>query len=261
MRFKASYIIRFAGVSLLALMLSSCATGRVSKPKLPPGVEIVYGPPTIPGPTVRQDMYHTVAPGETIWHIAQMYDVDAEKIKKANKVNNVQDIDIGRKLIIPKASPRKNVVTLYPSSKWKYIIIHHSATDMGNSQQFYLAHKKRGWETVGYHFIIDNGSCGKDEGQIETSPRWIKQMNGAHCKAGSMNERGIGICLVGNFSQEKVSSHQMNSLILLVNELRSFYKIPKSNIIGHGQVSGAQTECPGLKFPWQEFWARLDRRR
>lgn len=240
----------------LAVVLSSCATTKAPKPG---GVQTVtYDSPAIPGPHPRE-VYHTVAPGETLWRIAQMYNVDMEKIKKANRVNNVQDIDIGSKLYIPGASPRKNVVTLYPNTKWKYIIVHHSATDMGSSQQFHYAHKKKGWEAIGYHFVIDNGSAGKDKGQIETSPRWIKQQNGAHCRAGGMNENGIGICLVGNFSNDKVSPQQMDSLVRLVKELKRYYKIPSSNIMGHGQVPGAATECPGKKFPWSEFWAKVGR--
>jgi N-acetyl-anhydromuramyl-L-alanine amidase AmpD len=188
-----------------------------------------------------------------------MYEVDIEVIKKVNRISDVTNIDIGQRLYIPNAAQRKNVITLYPSNKWDYIIIHHSATESGNSMEFNKAHLNRGWQGVGYHFIIDNGTCGKDDGQIETSPRWIKQMDGAHCKAGGMNENGIGICLVGNFSQEKVSVKQMDTLVYLVNRLRKYYRIPRRNIMGHGRVPGANTECPGTKFPWKEFWYKLDR--
>jgi LysM repeat protein len=253
-----SGLVRLVSICILALFVSSCAGTKASRTNLPHGVKMVYEPGGGTAAGSKQ-VYHTVAPGETLWRIAQMYNVDIEKIKKANRINNVQDVDIGRKLYIPGASPRKNVVTLYPSSKWKYIIIHHSGTDMGNSQQFYVAHKKKGWETVGYHFVIDNGSCGKDAGQIETTPRWIKQMNGAHCKASNMNEKAIGVCLVGNYSQDRLSGKQMDSIVFLVNELRRFYRIPNANIMGHSSVPGAATECPGKKFPWTEFWTRLGR--
>ena len=74
-----------------------------------------------------------------------------------------------------------------------------------------------------------------------------------------MNDRGIGVCLVGNFSNEKVSAKQMNSLVFLVNKLRKYYKIPKNGILGHGQVVGANTECPGKKFPWRTFKRKLGR--
>ncbi len=120
-------------------------------------------------------------------------------------------------------------------------------------QQLNNIHNKRGFAGLGYHFVIDNGTYGKKNGQIEVAPRWIKQQDGAHCRANNMNSRGIGICLVGNFSREKVSSEQLASLVYLVNTLKRYYNIPYRNILGHRQVPGARTECPGNYFPWREF--------
>ncbi len=186
-----------------------------------------------------------------------MYDVKMEDIARANNLQDPTEIKMGQRLLIPQAAPIRPVINLYPSKKWKYIIIHHSATDEGNAFVFHKSHRNKGWETVGYHFVIDNGTIGKEKGNIEASPRWIKQKNGAHCKASQMNYRGIGICLVGNFNKEQVSEEQLESLVYLVNTLRQYYEIPKGNIIGHGQVSGARTDCPGKNFPWREFRARL----
>jgi N-acetylmuramoyl-L-alanine amidase len=244
---------RFFPVFLLCVFLTSCA--GPSK-KVPPKKSFV---PTVPVAEIvpRQGLYHTVAPGETLWRIAKMYEVDQGTITKVNRISNVRDIEIGTRLYIPDAAPRRHVITLYPSSKWKYIIVHHSATEMGNAEIFNSAHKQRGWQEVGYHFIIDNNTAGKDDGQIETGPRWTKQADGAHCKASSMNEKGIGICLVGNFSEGIPTRSQMNSLVHLVNILRKYYKIPKSRILGHRDVAGAKTECPGTRFPWKEFMSRL----
>jgi N-acetyl-anhydromuramyl-L-alanine amidase AmpD len=164
---------------------------------------------------------------------------------------------MGQRLLIPQAAAIRPVINLYPSRKWKYIIIHHSATDEGDALAFHKLHRNKGWETVGYHFVVDNGTIGKKAGAIEASPRWIKQQNGAHCKASQMNYQGIGVCLVGNFNIERVSREQMESLLYLVNTLRHYYKIPTGNIIGHGSVPGAKTDCPGKNFPWAEFKNRL----
>ncbi|MFH1305893.1 MAG: N-acetylmuramoyl-L-alanine amidase [Candidatus Omnitrophota bacterium] len=232
-------------------VLSSCTITHI------PGPPPEHSVSTFVPQHLRGDVYHSLAPGETLWRIARMYKVDVESIKNANDIRNVRDLEIGRRLYIPSAAPREHVVTLYPSKKWKYIIIHHSATDRGNSTEFNKAHLKKGWEGIGYQFIIDNGTCGKDDGQIETSPRWTNQTRGAHCKAGEMNEKAIGICLVGNFSRDEVSPRQMDSLVYLVNRLRGYYKIPAKRVLGHGAVQGARTECPGTGFPWKEFKARL----
>jgi len=206
----------------------------------------------------RHNVCHIVGPGETLWRIGKMYDVKVEDIMSANNLHKNSVIIMGQQLAIPNAAPVRPVIPLYDSDKWKYIIIHHSATDEGDAFSFYNIHLKRGfWNGLGYDFVIDNGTNDRDAGQIEISPRWIKQQNGAHCKAGGMNEKGIGICLVGNFSKENVSDKQMQSLVYLVDILQRYYNIPDQNIMGHGQVPGAATECPGDKFPWQTFWEKL----
>jgi hypothetical protein len=235
------------------LFLSSCAT---APPKIiEPTIENIYLLPS--APMIRQNICHEVAPGETLWRLSKMYDVSIEDIMRANNLSNTT-LEKGQQLIILDAAPIRPVITLYPSSKWKYIIIHHSATDIGSSYSIDGLHKKRGFERgVGYHFLIDNGTRGKEDGQIEATPRWIKQLDGAHCKANGMNHKGIGICLVGNFSKEELSEKQMDSLVHLVKELKRYYKIPLSNIMGHGQVYEAATECPGTRFPWHEFKRRL----
>ncbi len=242
--------ILFLGI--VSLLVSSCARAPV-RPGAGPTEAFPLGNAAIP----RQDVSHVVGPGETVWRIAKMYDVPMSAIVDANRLSSAEKLEMGQQLVVPKAAPLRPVIALFPSSKWKYIIIHHSATDDGNAYSLFALHKKRGFDGLGYDFIIDNGTAGKGDGQIEVSPRWIKQTDGAHCKAGGMNHQGIGICLVGNFSKEHVSRKQMDSLIYLVNVLRKYYRIGGSNILGHSQVPGASTECPGKLFPWKEFRSRL----
>ena len=209
-------------------------------------------------PTARQDIYHVVAPMETLWRVSKMYNVDQDAIIQANRLKDPKLISVGQKLLIPKAERPHAVIPLYNSRPWNYIIIHHSATDVGNARFIDRLHHKRVlWNGLGYHFLIDNGTLGKQVGQIEVGPRWIKQMEGAHCNAAGMNEYGIGICLVGNFSEARVPEEQLNSLLFLVNALRTHYRVPLKNIIRHGDVPGKATECPGIYFPWKEFKRKI----
>ena len=236
----------------LTNILSSCTTVPI-KPIVYPPKEIY---PQLQGPILRQDIFHIVAPGETLWRISKMYDVPIKNILSANKLKT-ETLEKGQRILVPNAAPIVSVIPLYPSKKWKYIVIHHSATDEGSSLYFDNYHQGKGWEGIGYHFVIDNGTKEKQDGQIEVSPRWIKQEDGSHCRASNMNERAIGICLVGNFNKEYVSSKQLDALVYLVNILRKYYKIPLKRIIGHNQVLGARTECPGKNFPWSRFKNRL----
>ena len=203
---------------------------------------------------------HTVAAGETLWHISKVYNVSVEDIMRANKLQDPSALEAGRRIFIPRTSSIKQMIPRYATRKWQYIIIHHSATDKGNAAFINRLHRRKGWEGIGYDFVIDNGTLGKEDGAVEITPRWSKQENGAHCRASEMNCRGIGICLVGNFSKETVSRKQMESLVSLTSLLMKYYKIPPGHILGHGQVSGARTECPGKTFPWGEFMAELKSR-
>ena len=247
---RKSYFLIFL---LSTILLTSCARAPVKPMSV---IEYdAYMKESLP--VLRQDVFHVVGPGETLWRIAKMYDVNMNDIMRANRLKNSAELKMGQRLLIKAASSIKPVVSLYPSNKWKYIIIHHSATGEGSALAFDKYHRFRGWKNLGYHFVIDNGSQGKQDGQIETSPRWIKRQNGSHCKAGGMNRKAIGICLVGNFNTEKVSAKQISSLVYLVNALKKYYNIPVRNIIGHRQVKGAKTECPGNNFPWKLFYSKL----
>ena len=247
----------FWGLSVSAsIILSSCAT-ILPKPLVYPPKEIS---PKLPQPISRRDTVHIVAPGETLWRISKMYDVPMQEIIRANDLKNKEELIKGQPLVVPHAAPIIPVIPpLYPSKKWRYIIIHHSASDEGNSLYFDKYHHDKGWKGIGYHFVINNGTRGKHDGQIEVSPRWINQEDGSHCNASGMNKIAIGICLVGNFNSEEPSEKQLEALVYLVNILRRYYKIPFSRILGHGRVYGANTDCPGEKFPWKEFKERSRR--
>jgi N-acetylmuramoyl-L-alanine amidase len=245
-------VIPFCLIAGLVFILTSCTTTPI-KPLSYPTKEIS---PPLPTPILRQDIFHTVAPGETLWRISKMYDVPIRDLSSANNLKT-ETLKKGQRILIPNAAPIVPVIPLYPSNKWKYIVIHHSATDEGSSLYFDKYHQGKGWDGIGYHFVIDNGTKEKQDGQIEVSPRWIKQEDGSHCRVSNMNEKAIGICLVGNFNKEYVSSKQLDALVYLVNILRKYYKIPLKRIIGHNQVLGARTECPGKNFPWPRFKNRL----
>lgn len=131
------------------------------------------------------------------------------------------------------------------SREWKHIVIHHSASASGSAASFDRAHRDKGWDGLGYHFVIGNGS-GSGDGQVEVGYRWTKQMQGAHAGNYEYNQHGIGICLVGDFEHGGPPSNaQMQSLRTLVTFLQAKGSIPPNEIIGHGNVPGRNTECPG----------------
>jgi N-acetyl-anhydromuramyl-L-alanine amidase AmpD len=132
--------------------------------------------------------------------------------------------------------------------RWECIVIHHSATDFGGAARFDKGHRAKGWDELGYHFVIGNGSDTRD-GLVEVGPRWTEQRHGAHCRSPEdyYNEHGIGICLVGNFDEGPPSPAQQRSLTKLVRYLCRTYGIPANRVYTHGGVTH-QTRCPGSHF-------------
>jgi N-acetylmuramoyl-L-alanine amidase len=131
------------------------------------------------------------------------------------------------------------------ANAWQWIVIHHSATPTGGAAAFDKMHKAKGWDELGYHFVVGNGTDTRD-GQVEVGGRWPRQKWGAHAKTpdNRFNDYGIGICLVGNFDNQRPSDEQMKSLSRLVAHLMKTYHIPADRVVGHGDT-GKPTDCPG----------------
>lgn len=215
--------------------------------------------PSIPAPLIelKDPVQHIVAPGENLLIISRMYGVSIQRLVRANGFFRTLFLKSGDTLIVPGARYLKPLVPLFRNDRWKYLIVHHSATASGSALVFEPMHIKRGFGGVGYHFIIDNGTYGKYDGEVEVTPRWLKQQVGAHTSAQGMNYKAIGICLVGNFDETVPSDKQLESLAYILKRLSKYYNIPKENIIGHTDAAGPTTHCPGSQFPWEKLRSML----
>ena len=124
--------------------------------------------------------------------------------------------------------------------KTEYIVIHHGASNVTETaESFNRMHKARGFYGVGYHYIIEWSGIVK-----RGRPEWAI---GAHSVP--VNSKGIGICLVGDFTKHKPNDKQMNALIMLVRDILTRY--PNVKIVGHKDTDA--TACPGHLFPFEEF--------
>jgi hypothetical protein len=144
---------------------------------------------------------------------------------------------------------------------WDWIVVHHSAGEVGGANSFAKYHKSKGWDELGYHFVIGNGSESGD-GEIEVGPRWSAQKHGAHAKTADnkYNEHGIGICLVGNFDVSRPTAKQMAALTKLVAYLADQHRVSQANIIGH-KMTGKSTDCPGTNMDIAQVRAAVGRAR
>lgn len=121
--------------------------------------------------------------------------------------------------------------------KPEYIIIHHTAhTEDVPIETIRKWHKDRGFKDVGYHYYI------RKNGKVEVGRQETEQ--GAHCRAGGMNRKSIGICLAGDFTKQEPTPEQIKSCKVLVYSIQSRYDI--KDVLGHSEVEGASTLCPAF---------------
>lgn len=122
------------------------------------------------------------------------------------------------------------------------IVIHCSDSAFGSSIEIDKWHREKGWDNVGYHFVICNGQVENDtylsvmDGMIERGRDTDK--SGAHAKG---YNNYIGICLIG---VNKFTDKQMHALVALLKELVDKYDIKSDNILGHYEVSSKT--CPNF---------------
>lgn len=227
---------------------------------------------------------YVVQKNETYSQIAQKFDVDEKLIREWNhnvdleggvvlilKENKVKSVP---KVVLPSEeeelknkgsrylfiSEVKHLIDLpkIQKNRWKYIVVHHSATTSGNAPIFDLAHRQRGMENgLAYHFVIGNGKDSRD-GQIEVGNRWLKQLKGGHVRSESINQIAIGICFVGNFEEGRPSRRQMASAIELIHYLRMKLGAPYPEFKGHREINPIPTSCPGRYFPLKAFHQIFD---
>lgn len=111
----------------------------------------------------------------------------------------------------------------------KFLIIHHTATSRDRTKFLSLKNS--------YNWVIT-----ADGILHESRPQNI---TGGHCRADRMNYKSLGICLTGNFQTEHPTEKQLATLRGIIDQLKKIYNIPTENILGHKEVKGAQTACPG----------------
>jgi hypothetical protein len=155
---------------------------------------------------------------------------------------------------------------------WKYVLVHHSAADVGSVEIIDRGHRRRGseWKGIGYDFVIGNGQ-GAADGEIRATFRWTNQEEGAHAGVLAYNQEAVGICLVGDFSSPEQltsewrrlrregepppagapSAEQMESLRFLVLYLLIKLDLPPESVLGHREIK--PDICPGGNFPMERF--------
>lgn len=221
----------------------------------------------IPESSDTADLY-VVKAGDTLGAIAADHGVGSLALAAFNQLTDANQLKPGQTLKIPKpgvmsgtaaAAPRRALppemkqrldAQKVTRGKWRYIVIHHSASESGSaaSMDNYHRFKRRMENGLAYHFVIGNGR-GMRDGEIAIGDRWRRQIKGGHLASDRLNEISIGICLVGNFENSRPTPQQLKSLYALVNYLETRCQTKPDAVKLHSQINTRPTKCPGRLFP------------
>lgn len=118
------------------------------------------------------------------------------------------------------------------------LILHHSGTITCTPNGVHSSHINNGWAGIGYHYLVRKDGTiyrGRPEDTV-----------GAH--AYGANSHSIGVCFEGNYEVEQnMPAAQLVAGQALVADIKRRWGITK--VIGHKDVAGATTDCPGKYFP------------
>ena len=129
-----------------------------------------------------------------------------------------------------------------PRKTTDFIVVHCSATrpsmDIGK-KEIDRWHRERGFFKIGYHFVI------RRDGTVETGRDLMEA--GAHVQG--INDRSIGICMVGGVTENDVNTPECNftmeqfvTLTVLLKQMKA--QFPKAKIKGHNEF--AKKACPSF---------------
>jgi N-acetylmuramoyl-L-alanine amidase len=134
--------------------------------------------------------------------------------------------------------------TNFDLRKPNFVVIHHTAQNSCEQtlKTFTLERTK-----VSAHYVI----C-KDGTIHHMLNDYMRAWHGGVSKWGNnsdLNSSSIGIELDNN-GFEPFDSVQINSLLLLLAQLKENYKIPDANFIGHSDIAPKRKVDPNIQFPW-----------
>ncbi len=142
------------------------------------------------------------------------------------------------------AAPKWVGTTNFDLRKPNFVIIHHTAQNSCDQtlRTFTLERTK-----VSAHYVI----C-KDGTVHHMLNDYLRAWHGGVAKWGNntdINSSSIGI-EIDNNGFEPFEPKQIESLLNLLSVLKSKYKIPETNFIGHADIAPTRKNDPNINFPW-----------
>lgn len=235
-------IVLVFSISLVTLL--SCSTSKKrTQPAAPPPIVVKENPPPLPHPD------HDAVVKDTVLIMAHGQYPAARPIGLFQALSPQQQVEeqyisgINREYGYAPAAH-------YDLRRPQYVMIHHTAQNSLEQtiRTFQLSHTK-----VSSHYVIGRN------GQVVQMLN--DYMRGWHAGAGKwgnitdMNAVSIGIELDNN-GKEPFPEEQINALIVLLDTLKTKYRIPQTNFIGHSDYAPGRKDDPSSFFPWEALAER-----
>lgn len=174
----------------------------------------------------------------------------SETYEEFNAVKLTSDSLIVNQVVAP--SPNFNIRTPV------MVIIHHTAgsTCMGALRT--LTNPERTGRVSSHYLICKDGTIYQ---LVNESYRAWQAGDSRWGNINDINSVSLGIELDNN-GFEPFPEEQINSLLVLLNSIKTRYDIPTGNFVGHADVAPTRKQDPNIYFPWKElamhgfgFWA------
>lgn len=135
---------------------------------------------------------------------------------------------------------------------WREVILHHTWKPTVKDFEakpdgaYWMSvmdryHRLKGWKKIGYHFVV------MPNGLIYVG-RTLNEV-GAH--TAMQNERGIGVCLLGNFDEEEMPTEQYVTMKFLLAWLLGRFGLHINSLFFHRDF--ANKTCPGKRLDKNEI--------
>lgn len=178
------------------------------------------------------------------------------KYGKANKLYSIMTDSLAKVLF---RYPLVDSAGLTYSSEWvgtpnmglrrpNYVIIHYTANN--SCEETLQEFTTTGGREASAHYVI----C-KDGTVHHMLNDLLRSHHAGESKWGNntdLNSSSVGIEIVNN-GDRPFTEEQINSLLILLARLKSAYRIPDANFLGHGDIAPTRKIDPGSKFSWKEL--------
>lgn len=133
---------------------------------------------------------------------------------------------------------------IFVGHRYKWIVIHHTASDYGNYASIKKYHaKEHNWLDAAYHLILSNGSTEVPAGFLEATKRYRFLSYSLGTQSPKHNIWGLHLCIVGNYEDRPLPENLKKALAFSIASLQEKFSIPNTHILFHRDVGS--TLCPG----------------